>query len=135
LSSLEPAAPRAKGESDVPDSAFEELQVLIDLGPTDCASLELTVSLCQMVLPLVNGRDNADSWAIIQTTLGNAFSELGALIGDRRFFTDAIGAFRAAMDVKRAPEARLDWAAIQHSLGATELRRSDLTGDPQQAGS
>ena len=56
-------------------------------------------------------------WAATQNNLGNALQTLGAREDGTQRLDEAVGAYRAALEVRTRERVPLDWAAAQNNLG------------------
>jgi hypothetical protein len=56
-------------------------------------------------------------WAATQSNLGLALKTLGERESDTAQLTEAVAAFRAALEERRRDRVPLDWAETQNSLG------------------
>ncbi len=83
----------------------------------------------EKALTITPRQRNPHDWAIFQTNLGSALSELGIRNADYSLLSQAINAHRACLQVWTKNVGPLDWAMAQNNLGTALQELGHRTDD------
>ncbi|MGE0664479.1 MAG: hypothetical protein AB7H66_17745 [Hyphomonadaceae bacterium] len=112
----------------------EQAQSLYVLGERfgDPGDLRASVAVYRdLVLPLTPRDSNAYAWGATQDSLGSALSVLGER-GDDEALSQAVTAYRSALEVRTRTGDPFGWAQTQVNLATTLVRRTEM-GDSAAA--
>ena len=97
-----------------------QADVLYELGDEfgDNEALQEAIDLLRRLVTETDRRRDAEDWARIQNSIGNALRILGERESGTAHLEEAVAAYRAALEEYTRKRVPLDWAMTQNNLGA-----------------